>query len=159
MSYINEHLLEDEEIICSGYVHWFVFVPGVSLFLVALVLLIEFPPGYIIFELFMLLAAGLLIREGILKKLTELAFTNRRLIAYVGLIDRQIVELDYPDIKTVAVSETVFGKLLNFGTVVICARAGEQVSVPNISGAQNFRHQVLEIIESEERKQIDLRKF
>jgi uncharacterized membrane protein YdbT with pleckstrin-like domain len=50
---------------------------------------------------------------------TELAITNKRVIAKTGLIERKTVEMFIAKVESIQVEQSVLGRLLNYGTVVI----------------------------------------
>jgi uncharacterized membrane protein YdbT with pleckstrin-like domain len=50
---------------------------------------------------------------------TELAVTNKRVIAKTGLIERKTVEMFIAKVESIQVEQSVLGRLLNYGTVVI----------------------------------------
>ncbi|QDC43734.1 PH domain-containing protein [Methylophilus medardicus] len=72
-------------------------------------------------------------------KTTELAFTNKRVIATFGFIRRQTIELNINNVETVEVSQSIFGRLFNFGTLVIAGAGNPQASIPGISDPISFR--------------------
>jgi uncharacterized membrane protein YdbT with pleckstrin-like domain len=50
---------------------------------------------------------------------TELAITNKRVIAKTGLIRRKTVEMFIAKVESIQVEQSVLGRLLDYGTVVI----------------------------------------
>jgi uncharacterized membrane protein YdbT with pleckstrin-like domain len=50
---------------------------------------------------------------------TELAITNKRVIAKTGLIERKTVEMFIAKVESIQVEQSVLGRLLDYGTVVI----------------------------------------
>jgi uncharacterized membrane protein YdbT with pleckstrin-like domain len=50
---------------------------------------------------------------------TELAVTDRRVIFKTGFIRRQTVEMNMGKIETVVVNQSILGRLLNFGTILV----------------------------------------
>jgi uncharacterized membrane protein YdbT with pleckstrin-like domain len=50
---------------------------------------------------------------------TELAITNKRVIAKTGLIQRKTVEMFIAKVESIQVEQSVLGRLLDYGTVVI----------------------------------------
>ena len=79
--------------------------------------------GHLIFFGVLLLpvAIGLifLIWAYIRYKTTEFAVTDRRIIAKTGLISRSTVELFLDKVEALHVDQSVWGRLLDFGTIII----------------------------------------
>ncbi len=74
---------------------------------------------------------------------TELAVTNRRVIAKFGLIQRNTIEIQVARIESVQVQQSVGGRLLGFGTVVFSGAGTPQVSIPQIADPMSFRKAVV----------------
>lgn len=70
---------------------------------------------------FVFLAAGLIIgaRAWFDQWSTEIAVTNRRVIVKRGLIKRRTAEMNMDKIESVTVTQSIVGRLLNYGTVHI----------------------------------------
>lgn len=82
---------------------------------------------------------------------TELVITNKRVIAKFGLISRQTVELKNSKVESVQVNQSIMGRMLNFGSVVVSGAGGPQAPIPNISAPLVFRTKLNEITEERER--------
>jgi len=50
---------------------------------------------------------------------TELAITNKRVIAKTGLVERKTVEMFIAKVESIQVEQSVLGRLLDYGTLVI----------------------------------------
>ncbi len=75
---------------------------------------------------------------------TELAFTNKRLVAKFGLIARQTVELKLEKIESVQVKQGVIGRILNYGTLIIGGAGNPQAPIPGISTPMAFKRALQE---------------
>lgn len=69
---------------------------------------------------------------------TELAVTNKRLVAKFGLIRRHKIVLRLEKLETVEVNQSPLGRLLNYGSVVIAGRGIPRLAVPYISCPKDF---------------------
>lgn len=145
MSYVSEHLAADESIVHEGKIHWVGYVPPAILFVVALM----FSRGADnSFFGFMLLAAfGLLVRTIIIQKTTELAVTNRRIIAKAGFIQRFTVEMQHRQVESIQVSQTALGRILNYGNVHIQGTGGGRTPIGFIADPLEFRKKAMEHID------------
>jgi len=75
---------------------------------------------------------------------TELAFTNKRVIAKFGFISRQTVELNIQKVESLQVTQGILGRIFNFGTIVISGAGNPQAPIPGISDPMAFRRSFME---------------
>jgi uncharacterized membrane protein YdbT with pleckstrin-like domain len=66
-----------------------------------------------------LVAVVLLIQEWLQWWVTEIAVTNRRVIYKTGLIQRQTNEMNMDKVESVQINQSIFGRMLDYGTVTI----------------------------------------
>jgi uncharacterized membrane protein YdbT with pleckstrin-like domain len=78
---------------------------------------------------------------------TELAVTNKKVIAKFGFIRRDTIELLLPKIESIQVNQTLFGRMLNYGSVVVSGAGNPQAPIPGISNPIEFRKQFMDIQE------------
>lgn len=76
-------------------------------------------------------------------KTTELAVTERRVIAKFGLVSRETIEIKVERIESLQVNQSVMGRLLGFGTIVFSGAGTPQLTVPNIKDPLAFRRAVV----------------
>jgi len=74
---------------------------------------------------------------------TELAVTERRIIAKFGLISRETIEIKVERIESMQVNQSVMGRVLGFGTIVFSGAGTPQLTVPSISAPLEFRKAVV----------------
>lgn len=70
---------------------------------------------------------------------TELAITNKRVIAKTGLIQRRTVELFTSKVESVQVDQGVLGRLFNFGTVTLTGTGVQSAPFRSIADPLQFR--------------------
>lgn len=70
---------------------------------------------------------------------TELAVTNKRVVAKTGLIRRNTIELNLSKIESIQVHQGIFGRILNYGSLVVSGAGNPQAPIPNIADPMNFR--------------------
>jgi uncharacterized membrane protein YdbT with pleckstrin-like domain len=73
---------------------------------------------------------------------TELAVTNRRVIAKFGLIARSTVEMNLAKIESVRVEQTVMGRLLGFGSIIVTGTGSTMDPIPFIADPIAFRQAI-----------------
>lgn len=129
-SYIQNTLIKDEKIIYEGKVSVWGMLP---LIIVGFLLLFVAGIGLIFW-----LAAF------IQYKTTELAFTNKRVIAKFGFISRRTVELNLVKVESMQVNQSLFGRLFNYGTLIVSGAGNPQAPIPNIDNPMAFRRAFME---------------
>ena len=146
-SYVNQNLNNGEEVIALGELHWFHFMHGAFAVAMGIVLLISMPIplGWlpILYGLFSL--TGSLIYH----YSTELALTNKRLIAKFGFIRRNTIELNHKNVESFKVEQNIFGRIFNFGTLSVNGTGGITTPIPHISAPLEFRKTALSTIEED----------
>ena len=163
MGYVSKNLIPGEQVVYQAKIHWFIFVPGIILFLVG-VLLIKFGAtiSQVQTESDQSIAATLgvagmftipisiyvAIKAFITKVSTELAVTSKRVIAKVGLIRRNTVELNHSKVESFNVEQSIFGRILGFGTLIINGTGGGKTPIPSIDDPLEFRRKAMETIDA-----------
>jgi uncharacterized membrane protein YdbT with pleckstrin-like domain len=155
MNYIESTLLSDENLIYYSRPHWVVFTPAVVMFLMAALLLWYGPrlglAGFHIlnldtYEFAALIAfvAGLFafFKAWINLKTSEYGITDKRVLMKVGFIQRSSLEIFLDRIEAVLVDQTITGRLLNYGTIVIVGTGGTRDPFYNVPDPMNFRKTV-----------------
>jgi len=80
---------------------------------------------------------------------TELAITDKRVIAKFGLISRSTVEMRLSKVETVQVDQSILGRILNYGSVVVSGAGVPRAPIPGISSPLNFRGRLNAILEEQ----------
>lgn len=83
-------------------------------------------------------------------KTTELAVTNKRIIAKFGFISRTTIELNLRKAESIQVHQGILGRIFNFGSIVISGGGSPQAPVPGISQPLEFRRAFLSTQEATE---------
>ena len=150
MSYVRRVLQPGEAVVHLTRVHPVIFLiailwlaAAVALFIAALTLGGDLRIGGEALSLFCLifaLAAGLpaLIR----RQTTELAVTDRRVIYKSGVLARHTLEMNRSKVESVDVDQSVLGRLLNFGTIVVRGTGGSLEPIRMIGDPLTFRSHI-----------------
>ncbi|MEO1229317.1 MAG: PH domain-containing protein [Myxococcota bacterium] len=123
MGYISNNLLEGENVQYSARLHWIIYLPHIPLLLIGI--------GFITI-LFPLVRAYT----------TEMAATNKRVIAKEGLITRRTLEMNLSKVETIGVHQGVWGRIFGYGTVVVVGTGGTREPFAWISSPLKFRREV-----------------
>ena len=150
MGYVENNLMNDEKVVYKATIHWFIFVPGVVLTVIGIVLLDsgEASGARVLGYLAILLAIFSLIKAFITKLTTELAITSKRVIAKVGLIRRNTVELNHSKVESFNIDQSIFGRIFGFGTVFVNGTGGGKTPIPSIDNPLAFRRNAMDSIDT-----------
>ena len=128
-SYVDSVLVSGEQVLHRGKVSLLsmlpAFIGGGLLVLVGLISIAAKGPWYFS-------ALGVLwIAVALLKRLTtELAVTNRRVVAKTGLISRDTVELNLSKVESVGVHQSILGRVLGYGSIIVKGTGGDAAPIP-----------------------------
>jgi uncharacterized membrane protein YdbT with pleckstrin-like domain len=73
---------------------------------------------------------------------SEFAITDRRVVIKVGLLRRRTVELLLGKVETIGVDQGIFGRLFDYGTIIVTGTGGTKEPFKGISKPLEFRRQV-----------------
>ena len=143
MGYIDQNLTKNEEIIKTAKLHWFIYVRGGLVLLLGLIY--SLPQETQGMGSFLItLGLTLLVLAFISVKTTELAVTSKRVIAKYGLISRQTIELNLNKIEGLDVNQGIFGRIFNYGNIIVGGVGGKKSPIKYISNPLEFRKEVNE---------------
>lgn len=144
MNYVESVLMPGETIIEKAQIHWFIFVMDVLILLV----------GFWLTQIEMLFAIVVVacavfitVRDLIYYLTTELALTNKRVIAKFGWVQRNTIELSLARVESLTVNQSICGRLFNFGTLTINGIGGIQTPIPVIADPLTFRSNTLNLLD------------
>lgn len=75
---------------------------------------------------------------------TELAITNKRVIAKFGFIRRRTVEINIDRVESIQVDQGVLGRLFNYGSLIVSGAGTPQAPIPGVSNPLAFRRAFME---------------
>lgn len=146
MSYINNNLLAGETVQATASVHWWAWGKGVVLVVLGVALQAAAAPNFLS-SLLIVLGLAYVLTGLVTVWTTELAVTNRRVIAKSGLIRRFTVEVLHNKVEGLTVDQSILGRMLGFGTIHVNGTGSGRTPVPHISQPLIFRRSALEQIE------------
>jgi len=129
MSYIDESLIAGEVVLHRSRISGWVLLPRILLGLLLLVVVVG---------LYFLISAWVESRT------TEIAITNKRVIAKSGFIRRETIEINLAKVEALRVDQGLWGRMLNFGTLVITGAGGAVAPMRNIADPLAFRRKFME---------------
>lgn len=154
MPYIHKTLSEGEVVEQFLKYHWFFMIYPIFLLVIGLSIaishflyfsnLIEGNLVLYLSYLFFIFSFIKFITRFIERWTTEQALTNKRVFRKVGLIRRDTDELVYEKIETVAVKQSILGRIFNFGEVEFTGTGGMYIRFIFVKDPtkvkRNFKH-------------------
>lgn len=113
-SYVDNNLLRDERVVYETKYHWKIFFTLQGLF-------------------------TLFIAPALKRWSDEFVVTNKRIICKTGIISRKTFEMNLTKVETVNVDQSIFGRLLGFGTITIIGTGGTREIFDDIASPVEFR--------------------
>jgi uncharacterized membrane protein YdbT with pleckstrin-like domain len=136
-SYVDRSLTKGEEVVYRGQVTRWRFWPLYLFGVLLLPLAIPVPALLLCTLAFFLIA-------GSARKCTELAITNKRVISKRGLIDRTTMEMNIEKVESIQVRQGVFGRMCNFGSLIISGAGNPLEGINGVVNPMKFRRVCLE---------------
>lgn len=163
MSYVESNLVSGETVIYETRLHWIVMLghtvlgclllglPGVLLLYYGLKQTGNENTTLHVTEgggVALLVCCVVVILMGMVRRnATEMAVTNRRVVIKTGLVSRKTIETLLNKVESIEVSETAFGRMLGYGTIVVIGTGGTPEPFHKVAHPLEFRSQVQQQIE------------
>jgi hypothetical protein len=156
-SYTTATLQPNERPLHQTTIHWMALsgsVIGAVLSLIVIVPIAMFAAWRDFYWAWLLLVipAGILLSAAVTVKTSELVITDRRVLIKVGFIQRHTFEMFISKIESVAVFQSMLGRLFNYGTVEIRGTGGSSESFATIAAPLPFRDAIQLVQSSSEKR-------
>jgi len=150
MNYVRRVLQPGEAVIHVTRIHPIIFLPAILWFAAAIVLFIAAltlsgdlriaGQALAVFCLIFAIASAL---PALLRRIsTELAVTDRRVIYKSGIIARHTLEMNRGKVESVDVDQSVLGRFIGFGTIIVRGTGGSLEPIRMISDPLTFRSHI-----------------
>jgi uncharacterized membrane protein YdbT with pleckstrin-like domain len=151
MKYVERVLQPGETVQYRSTIHWIIYVPSFLFFIVGAIgvaLLANSGTNPLAFSLplpLLLIGIGCIgglpsfIHAWFKRWTTEVAVTNRRIIYKRGFIRRHTIEMNMDKVESVDVDQSVWGRILNYGTIVVHGTGGDLEPLRRIDSPIEFR--------------------
>jgi uncharacterized membrane protein YdbT with pleckstrin-like domain len=153
MSYVERNLIPGEKLIYRTGVHWSVLfgpaivaailaAPGIAILVFRDDLAAKGIPanGIAVAAVALIGAAAIVFGYSVIKKnATEIAVTDRRVIIKTGMTSRRSLEIMIAKVESIGINETLMGRMLGYGTVVIHGTGGTPEPFTRIAHPSEFR--------------------
>ena len=140
-NYVDRTLLLGETVVARARPHWAIFIaPGVVVLLGVLAL----KAGPIILIAGLLWASfRYLVFNG-----TELAATNKRVVAKSGIIRTNVVDVSLSKVEGITYNQGIIGRMFGYGSISVRGTGVGQVPIRFISEPEIFKHEVGQLLHS-----------
>ncbi len=157
MSYVQDNLNPGEQILHATHLHWIVLIRSIfvnaifsaaGLALLILALVGKHPErgetqALCIAGVTLVLFGCLILAIAVIRRnSTEMAVTNKRIIIKVGFLTKRTVELFLAKVESVGVEQTLFGRMLGFGSLTVRGTGGTNEPFSHVANPLEFRRQV-----------------
>ena len=128
--YVQSTLISDEQVIYEAKLSFWSDLPAI---LLGFFLLTFYGLGLVIWIILYMQYVS-----------TELAFTNKRVVAKFGFISKKTIELNISKVESLHISQNFLGRIFNFGTIIISGAGNPQAPIPGIANPMEFRRAFME---------------
>ncbi len=148
MGYVDNNLISGEHVTYKARLHWIVFIkPALISMAFGVVAAWALYEGYTLPGLGLIVVGVIpLVIAAIARSSAEFAVTNKRVILKVGFIQKDTAEMFLNKIESVGVDQSIGGRVLGFGTIVIRGTGGTLEPFDRIAAPLEFRRQIQEQI-------------
>jgi uncharacterized membrane protein YdbT with pleckstrin-like domain len=147
--YIDEILQPGEKVLYSTNAHWIFYLPAIAAWIVAAILLVVsglVPPLVLVCwaaaAVLALVALYLTIKGWFHRLTTETDVTNMRVVHKTGFINRRTFEMALSKVESVDVSQSILGRLLNYGDVTVNGVGEGTQTIRTIASPLAFRNSI-----------------
>ena len=151
MKYVEQVLQPGETVTYATSLHWLVYLRSVLLVVLALLALIASaavtePVAALALTIVAALLGIIALASGldalVRRTTTELAVTDRRVIYKTGILQRYSMEMNRSKVETVGVNQSILGRVLGYGTVIVRGTGGSFEPIPFIGDPLTFRSHI-----------------
>ena len=151
MGYAEKVLQPGETIVYRARLHWIIYFVGMVLIVVAIALALgavalkqdTIRIGLMLSAVIALfLGLFQIVRAWIVAANTEIIVTSRRVIYKTGFVSRNTVEMNLDKVESVLVQQSILGRMLDFGTVIIRGVGAGLEPVDNIAAPLELHRHV-----------------
>ena len=163
-SYVLKVLAPDEQVRYAAQLHWIIYAQGLAFTILGG--LAGFYAPEIVTAVFgasmanwlvrplafaalivVLMGCALILGAYVRQVSTELVVTNRRIIAKYGFISRATFELMIDRVTGANFDQTMFGRMLNYGTIIVRGAGGDISPIDEVADPARFHNEVMAAFE------------
>src|SRR5689334_4461059 len=145
MGFIDGNLLQGEHIVFRTRLHWKLMI-GPTLFAIATSLPVAWMLVQDRWNNLVLIAPALgllvLLAAFIRRQSSDFAVTNKRVMMKIGVLSTRSVELLLSKIESITVNQSLAGRMLGYGEIVVTGSGGTEETFADIQAPLDFRRAV-----------------
>jgi uncharacterized membrane protein YdbT with pleckstrin-like domain len=154
MSYVTRVLQPGEQVVHDARLHWVIFTRAILAAIVCIALAVGAMATagsqtqylslafWIAAAIFFVLALAAGLRSFVRRATTEFAVTDHRVIYKTGLLARHTLEMNRSKVESVDVNQSIPGRLLGYGTVIVRGTGGSLEPIRNVADPLTFRSHI-----------------
>lgn len=151
MSYIRKVLQPNETLIYQTRLHWLVYARAMFFLVIAVAFALAgdyaggqdfLNAGLVAGALFLFIALIAAIHAAIKRASTELAVTDHRVIFKRGIVSRYTIEMARSKIESIDVHQSFWGRIFNYGTILVRGTGGSLEPFRNIEHPIQLRSSI-----------------
>ena len=150
MSYVSRVLESGESVVYATTLHWRAYLPAVALLAISVACAVtafqsgqQYQPAVLLAAgTFAVLAFASWLPAAVRRASTELVVTDRRVILKRGIFSRQTIEMNRAKVESVDVDQSVMGRIMGYGTVIVRGTGGGLEPIRNIAHPLAFRSHI-----------------
>ncbi|MFL6590281.1 MAG: PH domain-containing protein, partial [Chthoniobacterales bacterium] len=155
-SYTTATLQPNERPLYHTTIHWMALAGSITGAMLSLIVIVPIAMLAAWKDLYwgwllLVIPVGILLSAAVTVQTSELVITDRRVLIKVGFIQRHTFEVFISKIESVAVFQSMLGRLFNYGTVEIRGTGGSSESFPTIADPLKFRD-AIQLVQSDSEK-------
>ncbi|MCM2344792.1 MAG: PH domain-containing protein [Alphaproteobacteria bacterium] len=150
---IKSMLLPDERILQVGRVSAAIYWHSVAVLILSVVFIVLLAlyglpmPLLLLAGLFLAFkVTGMFIIAFLARHYLLLVATDKRVIIRLGIINLEVIQMNYSKIESSEVASTIPGRFFGYSTVYMSGVGGHTLAVPYIVNAQEFRQSVSDVL-------------
>lgn len=140
----------NEKIVYKAKTHWIGCAWTIACFILGIIGLIF---DIKIASVLILIGFIILIRFLIRAWTTELAITDKSIVAKWGLIRRESIEMRLQKVESIRVIQGIFGRIFGYGSIVVVGTGASSSPVPYIAEPLRFKKELDFILSDKENKE------
>jgi uncharacterized membrane protein YdbT with pleckstrin-like domain len=140
MSYVDNSLIPDEQVVFRTRLHLIIFFIPLVLLAISICLFVYTVP--VAAESVLALAVLWFLVKYVDYASSEFAVTNKRVIIKVGVLRRRTVEMLNTKVEAIGVNQGILGRILGYGNIVVTGTGGTNEVFNGISSPLEFRRAV-----------------
>jgi uncharacterized membrane protein YdbT with pleckstrin-like domain len=158
MGYVENNLISGESVCYRARLHWLLFVKPVLIAIVIIAIAVfvfsetdssralSTQTALLVWIGVLVLSALPVLSTALTWRSAEFAVTNKRVILKTGFIQSKTAEMFLNKIESVGVDQSIAGRMLGYGTVVIRGTGGSLEPFHHVSSPLRFRKEIQEQI-------------